>query len=105
MITFLSLYGWQLLPSVATSAGLGPLIAIPGALGFIWAGWGTPGLPPLSLGYISLIGAAIIIPVSVIAAPLGVRIAHGLPKRTLELAFAAFLGSMSARFFWVLLTS
>lgn len=105
MITFLSLYGWQLLPSVATSAGLGPLIAIPGTLGFIWAGWGAPGLPPFSLGFVSLIGAAIIIPVSVLAAPLGVRIAHGMPKRRLELAFATFLALMSARFFWVLLTS
>ena len=63
-----------------------------------WAGWGVAGLPPLSLGYISLIGAALIIPVSVYAAPIGVRVGHGLPKRQLEVAFAAFLGVMSLRF-------
>ncbi|MGE0629091.1 MAG: sulfite exporter TauE/SafE family protein [Hyphomicrobiaceae bacterium] len=104
MITFLSLYGWQILPSVATSSGLGPLIAIPGTLGFMWAGWGTSGLPALSIGYVSLIGAALVIPASVVAAPVGVRLAHGMPKRKLELAFALFLAIMSARFFWSAVT-
>lgn len=98
MVAFLTLYGRPLLPSVSTSSGLGPLIAVPGTLGFIWAGWGSPGLPPLSLGYVSLIGAALIVPVSVYAAPIGVRVGHGLPKRKLEVAFAAFLGLMSLRF-------
>lgn len=100
MVAFLTLYGRPLLPSVSTSSGLGPLIAVPGALGFIWAGWGTAGLPPLSLGYVSLIGAALIVPVSVYAAPIGVRFGHGLEKRKLEVGFAVFLGLMSLRFFW-----
>ncbi len=104
MITFLSLYGWQILPSVATSSGLGPLIAIPGTLGFIWAGWSAGGLPPFSVGYISLIGAALVIPASVLAAPFGVRVAHGWPKRRLELSFALFLALMSARFFYSAMT-
>ena len=99
MVAFLALYGRPLLPSISTSSGLGPLIAIPGTLGFIWAGWGAPGLPPFSFGFISLIGAALVIPVSVYAAPIGVRMAHGLPKQKLEIAFAAFLGLMSLRFF------
>ena len=99
MVAFMSLYGRPLLPAVSTSSGLGPLIAIPGTIGFIWAGWGAPGLPPFSLGFISVIGAALIIPVSVFAAPHGVKLAHGLPKRRLEVAFALFLGLMSLRFF------
>ncbi len=100
MVAFLTLFGRPLLPSVSTSSGLGPLIAVPGTLGFIWAGWGSAGLPPFSIGYVSLIGAVLIIPVSVYAAPIGVRVGHGLPKRKLEVAFAAFLGLMSLRFFW-----
>lgn len=99
MVAYLTLFGRPLLASVSTSSGLGPMIAIPGTLGFIWAGWGTPGLPPMSLGFVSLIGAALIVPVSVYAAPIGVRTAHGWPKRRLEVAFAAFLGIMSLRFF------
>ena len=77
---------------------MGPLIALPGVIGFAWAGWGTSGLPPLSVGYVNLLGMAIVAPLSVWAAPYGVRLAHRIPRRTLELAFAAFLASISIRF-------
>jgi uncharacterized membrane protein YfcA len=97
VVTLLTLYGMPLLNAVATSSGVGPLIAIPGMLGYVWAGWGNPLLPPLSLGYVSVIGAAIIIPASVIAAPYGVRAAHGMSRRTLELAFATFLALVALR--------
>jgi uncharacterized membrane protein YfcA len=73
------------------------MIALPGLAGYIWAGWGASDLPPLSLGYVSLLGAAIIIPASVFAAPYGVRAAHGISKRRLELAFAAFLALVAVR--------
>lgn len=96
--TMMMLYGRSIHNAVATSSGFGPLIAIPGALGFAWAGWHAAGLPPGSLGYVSLIGALLIIPTSVAAAPLGVRIAHGISRRKLELAFAAFLVLVSLRF-------
>jgi uncharacterized membrane protein YfcA len=99
----MTLYGRPILQSVATSSGFGPMIAIPGTLGFIWAGWGVTGLPPGSLGYVNALGAAIIVSASIYTAPIGVRIAHGIPRRKLELAFAAFLALVSARFFWSLL--
>ena len=96
--TMMTLYGRPIQNAVATSSGFGPLIAIPGALGFVWAGWQVAGLPPGSLGYVSLLGALLIIPTSVLAAPLGVRIAHGISRRKLELAFATFLVLVSLRF-------
>lgn len=97
LVTLFTLCGWSILKAVATSSGFGPLIAIPGLLGYIWAGWDASDLPPLSLGYVSVIGAAIIIPASVLAAPLGVRAAHGISRRALELAFAAFLALVATR--------
>lgn len=97
LVTLFTLCGWSILRSVATSSGFGPLIAVPGLLGYIWAGWGVPDLPPLSLGYVSVIGAAIIIPASVLAAPLGVRAAHGISRRKLEIAFAVFLTLVALR--------
>ena len=63
--TMLTLYGRTIQRAVGTSAGIGALIALPGAMGLAWAGWGEPGLPPFSLGYVSLIGAALMIPTSV----------------------------------------
>lgn len=103
IVAFMTLYNQPLLQAVATSAGLGPLVSIPGVIGFMIAGWGHPGTPPLSIGFVNILGAAVIVPASIMAAPLGVRVAHGLPKRQLELAFAAFMALVSTRFLLSLL--
>ncbi len=100
--TFMTLFNRPMHQAVATSAGVGVLIAIPGTLGYIAAGWGHPDLPPLSAGFVNLLGVAIVIPITILAAPLGVRIAHALSKRTLELLFGLFLLSVSLKFAWSL---
>ena len=94
---FMTFYGRTIHQAVATSSGVGVLISIPGAIGFVLAGWDKPFLPPLSLGFVSLIGLAAFAPVSVLTAPLGVRIAHALTKRKLEMAFGIFLLLVSLR--------
>lgn len=100
-VPLLTLHGKTLLQAVATATGIGPIIAVPGIIGYIWSGWDVPSLPPLSLGYVSL-GAVLIAPLGVIAAPYGVRTAHGISKRKLELAFALFIACVVARFLWTL---
>ncbi len=102
--TFMTLYGRPIHQAVATASGFGPIIAIPGTIGFIWAGWHAAGLPPGSFGYVNLLGTAMIVPASVLAAPLGVRVAHGISRRTLEIAFASFLALVALRFFASLLS-
>jgi uncharacterized membrane protein YfcA len=95
----LTLYGKTIHQAVATSAGLGVPITIVGTLGYIFAGWHDRALlPPLSLGFVSLIGVVIMAPVSSFAAPYGARLAHRLSRRTLEIAFSSFLMLISARF-------
>lgn len=101
--TFMTVYGRPIHQAVATAAGVGILIAIPGALGYMLAGLGAEGLPPFSIGYVNLLGVAIVMPLSLLMAPLGVRIAHALSKRQLELGFGVFLLLMSARFAYSLL--
>jgi uncharacterized membrane protein YfcA len=101
--TFMTLFGRPMHQAVATSSGVGVIISIPGVLGYIWAGWGDAGLPPFSLGFVNLIAVALIIPTSVIAAPFGVRLAHAMSRRQLEMAFGIFLLFVSARFAWSLL--
>ncbi|MHC5653961.1 sulfite exporter TauE/SafE family protein [Stappia sp. ICDLI1TA098] len=100
--TFMTLFGRPIHQAVATSSGTGVLISIPGVLGMIWAGWGHPDLPNFSLGYVNLLGVALIIPITTFAAPFGVKIAHALPKRALEIFFGVFLLSVAARFAWSL---
>ncbi|NOT70396.1 MAG: sulfite exporter TauE/SafE family protein [Hyphomicrobium sp.] len=101
-VPLLTLHGKPLLQSVATATGIGPIIAIPGILGYVLTGWGAPGLPAYSLGYVSC-GALLIMPLSIFAAPFGVRVAHGISKRKLEIAFAIFIATVVARFLWTLL--
>ena len=55
-------------------------------------------MPPLSLGFVSVIGVALIAPLSSWVAPLGARLAHRLPKRKLEIAFGLFLLLVASRF-------
>lgn len=101
--TFMTLFGRPMHQAVATSSGVGVLIAIPGTIGYIWAGWGNQLLPIASTGYINWIAVAMIIPVALLVTPYGVRIAHALSKRQLEIGFGLFCVFVSARFFWSLL--
>ena len=95
----LTLYGRPIHQAVATSAGLGVPITVVGTLGYMLAGLPHEALlPPLSLGFVSLIGVAVMAPVSSFAAPYGARLAHRLSRRTLEIAFSCFLLLVSSRF-------
>jgi uncharacterized protein len=95
----LTLHGKSMHKAVATSAGLGVPITIAGTLGYILAGLPQQALmPPLSFGFVSLIGFALIAPVSSFTAPYGARLAHALSKRRLEVAFGSFLLLVCLRF-------
>src|SRR5690606_39858980 len=96
-VPILAAFSVPMLKAVGTASTFGLVISIPAVLGFIWAGWNTPGLPPFSLGYVNLAAAAIIIPITVLTAPLGARIASNINQRALRLCFAVFLGLTGAR--------
>jgi len=96
--TMMTLYGRPIQQAVGTSSGFGPLIALPGMIGFIWAGWHVDGTPAGSIGYVNLIGAALMVPMGVLIAPLGVRVASGMKRRTLEIAFGCFLVAVALKF-------
>ncbi len=97
--TFMTLYGRPIHQAVATSAGVGTLIAVPGTIGYIWAGWGNPLLPLGSTGFVNWIAVALVIPIAWMVTPLGVRLAHWLSKRQLEIGFGLFCLAVSIRFF------
>jgi uncharacterized membrane protein YfcA len=92
-------YGKPLHNAVATSSSLGVQIAIAATIGLALAGWPKMALlPPFSIGDVSLLGVAIMAPVSRFTAPYGAVLAHRLSKRQLEIAFGLFLLLVSARF-------
>lgn len=95
---FMSLYGAPIIRAVATSAAIGVVVSIPGAIGYALAGWGKEGLPPLSLGFVSIVGFVLVSPLAVALAPVGARLAHSWTRRQLEIAFGIFLVLICLRF-------
>jgi uncharacterized membrane protein YfcA len=95
----LMLYGKPIHTAVATSAGLIVPITIAGTIGYMIAGIPHQAeLPPLSIGFVSLIGFVLMAPVASLVAAYGARLAHALSKRHLEIGFGLFLLIASLRF-------
>lgn len=94
----LTLYGRPIHQAVATSSGMGVLISVPGALGYVVAGWGKAGLPVGSLGFVSLFAFLFVVPMALLTAGIGVNLAQALPRRRLEVLFGLFLALVCLRF-------
>ena len=102
----MTFYGRPIHQAVATSSALAVLISIPGALGYVYAGWPAAARYPevaalqlpFAIGYVSLIGTVLVMPTSLLTAPLGVRAAHAMSKRTLDMAFGTYLFIVGSRF-------
>jgi uncharacterized membrane protein YfcA len=103
-VPLMNMFGTPIRSAVATASAFGIVIAIPATVGFIYAGWGDPLLPPASLGYVNLIGFALIVPSSMLATPWGVHLAHTIPPLALKRAFAVFLAITSIRMIYSLVT-
>ena len=96
----LSLFNVPIHRAVGTAALFGLIISLPATFGFIVTGWGDLRLPAGNLGYVSLVGFAVIAPATVLMAPLGARIAHGLSQKRLGVLFGVFLLVVSLRLFY-----
>lgn len=86
--------------AVGTAALFGLVISIPATAGFIVAGSDNDLLPVGSLGFVNLVGFAFIAPTTMLTAPLGARIAHGLQRRQLSMLFGVFLLIVAVRMFY-----
>ena len=99
-VPFMTWCGVRIHNAVATSAALGFPIALAGTLANIVYGWGEPGLPAYSLGFIYVPALSIIVAASVVMAPVGARTAHRMPVRQLQRIFAVILYSLAAYMFY-----
>jgi hypothetical protein len=96
-VPLLNFLGYDIRRAVGTSAAIGFIIGLPGAVVYALTGLGAEGLPPFSLGYVNLAAAAIIIPLTSSFAHVGVKLAHSIPRRALRFAFGIFLMITSLR--------
>lgn len=96
-VPFLTWCNVSIRQAIATSAAVGLPIAVAGALGYILNGWGTPGTPAWTAGYVVLPAVALISAASMLTAPLGAHLAHRLPVGLLRKIFAALLLGLSLK--------
>lgn len=83
--------------AVGTAAALGFMVGAPGAVAMWLSGIGVADRPPFSMGFISLPAIALILPLSILCAPLGARLAHAISPIWIKRAFAGFLALTSLR--------
>ena len=90
-VPILSAFKTPMHVAVGTGAALGMVISLPGAIGFLINGVDVVNRPPFTVGYVNLAGLALIVPMTMLLAPYGARLAHSVDARRLRQLFALFL--------------
>lgn len=90
-VPLMSLYGVPIHRAVATAAGFGVTIAVPSVAGFLFLTIAPENRPPLTFGAVNLVAFAIVIAMTLVTAPWGVRLAHAMDPKPLKRVFAVFL--------------
>jgi len=90
-VPLMSLYGVPIHRAVATAAGFGVTIALPSVLGFLLLDIAPDGRPPFTIGAVNLVAFAVVVAMTMITAPWGVRLAHAMDPRPLKRVFAVFI--------------
>ncbi len=88
-VPLMSLYGMPIHRAVATAAGFGVVIAVPSVAGFLLTAAEAP--PPYTVGSVNLPAFAVIIAMTLVTAPWGVKLAHAMDPKPLKRVFAVFL--------------
>jgi uncharacterized membrane protein YfcA len=90
-VPLMTLFGVPIHRAVATAAGFGVTIAVPSVIGFLLLPIAPGGRPPYTVGAVNLVAFAVVIAMTLITTPWGVRLAHSMDPRPLKRVFAVFL--------------
>lgn len=90
-VPLMTLYGVAIHRAVGTAVGFGLLIAVPSVAAFLVIPVTSANPPPFTIGQVNLVGFLIVVAMTLLTTPIGVRLAHGLDGKRLKQAFAAFV--------------
>ncbi|NOC91104.1 sulfite exporter TauE/SafE family protein [Ruegeria sp. HKCCD6604] len=90
-VPLMSLYNTPIHRAVATAAGFGVIIAVPSVIGFLFLDIAPEHRPPLTIGAVNLVAFGIVVAMTMITAPWGVKLAHAMDPKPLKRVFAVFL--------------
>ncbi|MEW2913431.1 sulfite exporter TauE/SafE family protein [Leisingera sp. JC11] len=90
-VPLMTLHGVAVHRAVATAAGFGVIIAVPSVAGFLLLEVDPSARPPFTIGAVNLVAFFIVIAMTLITAPWGVKLAHAMDPKPLKRVFGAFL--------------
>lgn len=90
-VPVMTLHGVPIHRAVATAAGFGVIIAVPSVIGFLLVQVDPATRPPLTVGAVNFVAFGVVVAMTLLTAPLGVRLAHAMDPARLKRAFAVFL--------------
>lgn len=99
-VPFMRLFGYSIRNAIGTSAALGFVISVVGAITMSFSGSMFDDVnSPLSIGYVNIPGFLVFVPVTMIMAPIGARLVHKIEKKLLSRIFGCFLIVIAIRSF------
>jgi len=100
MVPFMRTFGYDIRKSIGTSAAVGFLISVSGAMTMIIGGEIIDNVKtPFSIGYINLLGFFVFVPVTMVMARIGAKVVYKINKKLLSKIFGTFLLIVSIRSF------
>lgn len=90
-VPLMALFNVPIHRAVATAAGFGVTIAVPAVVGFLLMDIDPAFRPPMTIGAVNLVAFLIVIAMTLLTAPLGVKLAHAMDPKPLKRIFAVFL--------------
>ena len=99
-VPILKFFGYPINKAIGSSAAIGFLIALFGAIGFLISGNFLKSSLPLSIGFINVPAFLIFIPITTIMARIGAKTVHSIDKNKISKFFGIFLLVVSIKFFY-----
>tara|TARA_B100001115_G_C15681981_1_gene329805 strand:- start:35 stop:697 length:663 start_codon:yes stop_codon:yes gene_type:complete len=99
-VPILKYFGYSINKAIGSSAAIGFLIALFGAVGFLISGNYLKTELPMSVGFINIPAFLIFIPLTTLMARLGAKTVHKIDKKKVSKFFGIFLLIVSIRFFY-----
>ena len=96
----LKMFGYSINKAIGSSAAIGFLIALIGAIGFVITGKYLDIEAPLSIGFVNLPAFFIFVPITMIMAKIGAKTVHKVNRQLVGKLFGVFLFFVSCRLFY-----
>ena len=96
----LKMFGYQIKVAIGSSAAVGFLIALIGAIGFVVSGSYLNINVPLSLGFVNVPAFLIFVPITMFMAKIGAKSVHKFDKSLIGKLFGIYLFIISCKLFY-----